>query len=450
MALQVLIQATDARTIVKYSPDFVKTSMQTFFNHAADDLANCVINLQQAKFPYIRGTAMKTSSSLNSIQLMLLPVLTSLFDHLAVNEFGSDLLINDIQVACYKLLNSLYTLGTRHSQLTLGRQFIKYELDRHRAAIGNCLAAFASTFPVAFLEPHLNKHNKYCIHGKSEEHSLEALEVLSDLGASMPTLDELISQIEKFVVNGKYSTEPHIVDVIIPIICSYLPYWWSQGPDNVNAVGENYITMVTTEHLNSMFKTILNLIGNNIGIKNASWMATIASHAGQIIINSSDTLLIDPILPLTEKIHARAEAAFHNEDLLRGYLKSSSEDTADAETQIQEEYSILARDLYAFYPLLIKYVDIQRTHWLKNRIPQAAKLFHCGSAIFNIWLKSQFFRREEQNFIASNDIDNMALIMPSSGRGGRLATSVKLDAPQVGSSTRKVQFTVLINLDIKD
>ncbi|KAH9493479.1 Ryanodine receptor 2 [Dermatophagoides farinae] len=104
--LQVLIQATDARTIVKYSPDFVKTSMQTFFNHAADDLANCVINLQQAKFPYIRGTAMKTSSSLNSIQLMLLPVLTSLFDHLAVNEFGSDLLVNDIQVACYKMLNS--------------------------------------------------------------------------------------------------------------------------------------------------------------------------------------------------------------------------------------------------------------------------------------------------------------------------------------------------------
>lgn len=134
--LQVLIQATDARTIVKYSPDFVKTSMQTFFNHAADDLSNCVFNLQNARFSHIRGTNMKTSSSLNYIQLVLLPVLTSLFDHLAANEFGSDLLINDIQVACYKLLNSLYILGTRHSELTLGRQFIKAELDRHRSAIG--------------------------------------------------------------------------------------------------------------------------------------------------------------------------------------------------------------------------------------------------------------------------------------------------------------------------
>lgn len=131
-----LIQACDAKTIVKNSPDFVKTSMLTFFNHAADDLSMCVFNLQQARFSHIRGTTMKTSSSLNYIQLVLLPVLTSLFDHLAVNDFGSDLILNDIQVACYKILNSLYTLGTRHHDLTLGRRFIKAELDRHRPAIG--------------------------------------------------------------------------------------------------------------------------------------------------------------------------------------------------------------------------------------------------------------------------------------------------------------------------
>jgi hypothetical protein len=40
------------------------------------------------------------------------------------------------------------------------------------------VASFASTFPVAFLEPDLNKYNKnsvvYGIEGKIEEHSLEA------------------------------------------------------------------------------------------------------------------------------------------------------------------------------------------------------------------------------------------------------------------------------------
>lgn len=457
--LQVLIQATDARTIVKYSPDFVKTSMQTFFNHAADDLSNCVFNLQNARFSYIRGTTMKTSSSLNYIQLVLLPVLTTLFDHLAANEFGGDLLINDIQVACYKLLNSLYILGTRHSELTLGRQFIKTELDRHRAAIGNCLGAFASTFPVAFLEPHLNKHNKLCIHGKDEEHSLEAQTVLSDLGASMPTLDELIAQIEKFVVSSKYSSEPHTIDVIIPMVCSYLPFWWSQGPDNVNVTGDNYITMVTTEHLNNMLKTIFNLIRNHIGLKNCPWMVTIAGHAGQIIINSSDALLVDPVFPLAEKISSRVEAAFHNEEQMRGFLKSSSEDTAETETQIQDEFNLLVRDVYAFYPLLIKYVDIQRgmlwaffyvthffkiilfftqAHWLKCNIMEAEKLYHCVAMCFNIWSKSQFFRREEQNFISQNEIDNMALIMPSSGRGGRISAT-KSDTSQAQSS-RKVLY----------
>jgi len=92
------------------------------------------------------------------------------------------------------------------------------------------LGAFASTFPVAFLEPHLNKHNKYCIHGKSEEHSLEAQTVLSELDASMPTLDDLMAHFDKFVATqSKYSNEPHIIDVILPMLTSYLPFWWSQG-----------------------------------------------------------------------------------------------------------------------------------------------------------------------------------------------------------------------------
>ena len=117
--------------------------MLTFFNHAADDLSMCVFNLQNARFCHIRGTTMKTSSSLNYIQLVLLPVLTSLFDHLAVNDFGYDLLLDDIQVASYKILNSMYTLGTKHAELTLSRKFIKAELDSHRSSIGSSLRSFS-------------------------------------------------------------------------------------------------------------------------------------------------------------------------------------------------------------------------------------------------------------------------------------------------------------------
>lgn len=53
------------------------------------------------------------------------------------------------------------------------------ELDKHRGGLGQCLAAFASTFPVAFLEPELDKNNQYSLVGRSEEHSLEAQGELS-------------------------------------------------------------------------------------------------------------------------------------------------------------------------------------------------------------------------------------------------------------------------------
>lgn len=66
--------------------------MLTFFNQAADDLSQLVGNLSLGKYSQLRGTTMKTSSSLNYIQLVLLPVLTALYDHLGANEFGSDLI----------------------------------------------------------------------------------------------------------------------------------------------------------------------------------------------------------------------------------------------------------------------------------------------------------------------------------------------------------------------
>ncbi|RWS22415.1 ryanodine receptor-like protein, partial [Leptotrombidium deliense] len=430
--LQVLIRAADARTVVKHSPDFVKTAMLTFFNHAADDLANCVFNLQNAKFSHIRGTTMKTSSSLNYIQLVLLPVMTALFDHLATNEFGADLLVNDIQVACYKILNSLYTLGT-NPNLTLDRRFIKSELDFHRTAIGNCLGAFAATFPVAFLEPHLNKNNKNCIHSKSQEYSLEAQAVMQELDASMPTLDDLMAQFEKYVeTEVKYSKEPYTVDVILLMMCAYLPFWWSQGPENVSASGDNYVTMVSSDHLNKMLKAILNLVKNTVGHAGHTWMITLATHAGMIIINPSEELLADPIFPLAQKIKQTAEKVYHREDVLKGFLKSQSDETSELETQLQEEYATLVRDIYAFYPLLIKYVDLQRSHWLKAINTSAEELYHCVAAIFNVWSKSQYFRKEEQNFISANEFDNMALIMPSTGRTGRPVVT-KTEA-QVGST----------------
>lgn len=426
--LQVLVKGIDAKSLVKNCPEFIRTSMLTFFNSLADDLSHTITNLQEGRYSHLRGTHLKTSTSLFYVNDVVLPVLTSMFDHLAANEYGGDLLLDEIMVASYKILSSLYTLGI-DATLTHDRKYLKTEIERHRPAIGTCLGAFSSTFPVAFLEPHLNKHNQFSLLNRIADHSLEAQDIMARMENSMPTLETILGEVDAFADSEKnYNDAPHVIDVILPMLCSYLPVWWSQGPDNVSPAEGNHVTMVTSEHMNQLLKNVLKLIKKNIGNEHAPWMTRIAAYTQQIIINSSEELLKDPFLPLAITVKKRTDTMFHKEESLRGFIKSSTDDTSQIEAQIQEDWQLLVRDIYAFYPLLIKYVDLQRNHWLKHNIPEAEEMYNYVADIFNIWSKSQYFLREEQNFISVNEIDNMVLIMPAATR----RTAVVPDSAALG------------------
>lgn len=52
------------------------------------------------------------------------------------------------------------------------------------------------------------------------------------------------------------------------------------------------------------------------------------AYTQQIIINSSEELLKDPFLPLAERVKKRTDTLFHKEESLRGFLKSSTDDTS--------------------------------------------------------------------------------------------------------------------------
>uniref|UniRef100_A0A0K8TI63 Ryanodine receptor 44F n=1 Tax=Lygus hesperus TaxID=30085 RepID=A0A0K8TI63_LYGHE len=435
--LQVLVKAIDAKSLVKNCPEFIRTSMLTFFNNCADDLGQTILCFNEGRYAHLRGTHLKTSTSLFYINDVILPVLTSMFDHLASCDYGGDLLLDEIQVASYKMLGSLYTMGI-DSTLHHDRKYLKTEIERHRPAIGSCLGAFASTFPVAFLEPHLNKHNQFSLVNRIADHSLEAQDILARMEQTMPTLDTVLNEVNAFVESERgHSHAPHVIDVILPMLCSYLPVWWSQGPDNVSLTAGNYVTMVTSDHMNQLLKNVLKLIKNNIGNDNAPWMTRIAAYTQQIIINSSEELLKDPLLPLTQTVKKRIDNMFHKEESLRGFLKSGAEDISQVEGEIQEEWNLIVRDIYSFYPLLIKYVDLQRNHWLKNNIPEADELYNLVAEIFNIWSKSQYFLKEEQNFISANEIDNMTLIMPAATRRAAVVPDAAAAAGSGGSKSKK-------------
>uniref|UniRef100_A0A182IRU9 Uncharacterized protein n=1 Tax=Anopheles atroparvus TaxID=41427 RepID=A0A182IRU9_ANOAO len=432
--LQVLVKSIDAKSLVKNCPEFIRTSMLTFFNNTADDLGQTIVNLTDGKYDRLRGTHLKTSTSLAYVNQVILPVLTSLFDHLAACDYGSDLLLDEIQVASYKILSALYTLGTDMS-LTRDRKYLKTELERHKPALGSCLGAFSSCFPVAFLEPHANKHNPFSLLNRIADTSLEAQDIMTKMESCMPTLESILSEVDQFVESEKtYQEAQHIIDVILPLLCSYLPFWWNQGPDNVSPQTGNHVTMVTADHMNHLLKNVLKMIRKNIANENAPWMTRIATYTQQIIINSSEELLKDVFLPLAERVKKRCDSMFHKEESLRGFLKSSTDDTSQIEAQIQEDWQLLVRDIYSFYPLLIKYVDLQRNHWLKDNVSEAEELYNHVAEIFNVWSKSQYFLKEEQNFISANEIDNMALIMPTATRR---SAAISGDVPASGGKVKK-------------
>merc|ERR1719288_688325 len=135
-----------------------------------------------------------------------------------------------------------------------------------------------------------------------------------------------------------------------------------------------------------------------------------------IIINTSEELLKDPFLLLMEKLRTAVNKMYEKEESLRGYLKAAADDASQIEGEIQEEWNLIARDIYAFYPLMIKYVDLQRTHWIRNNVEEAEQIYNAAGEIFNIMKESSYFKREELNFLSTNEIDPMSLIMPGNPR----------------------------------
>jgi hypothetical protein len=117
---------------MKNSQEMVRASLLPLFNNMAEDLNQTVQNLQQRRYSHIKGTLQRGTTSLSYIHMVLLPVLSSMLDHLGKNNYGIDvfgkifllikkqkkkiffyLLENEIQLAGYKILNALWVIGTQ-------------------------------------------------------------------------------------------------------------------------------------------------------------------------------------------------------------------------------------------------------------------------------------------------------------------------------------------------
>uniref|UniRef100_A0A674H147 Ryanodine receptor 2 n=1 Tax=Taeniopygia guttata TaxID=59729 RepID=A0A674H147_TAEGU len=370
------------RTVMKTGLESVRMALRTFLDNAAEDLEKTMENLKQGQFTHSRNQPKGVTQIINYTTVALLPVLSSLFEHIGQHQFGEDLILEDVQVSCYRILASLYALGTSKS----------IYVERQRSALGECLAAFSGAFPVAFLETHLNKHNIYSIYNTKNARDRAVLNLptsVEEVCPNIPSLMKLMEEIVELAESGiRYTQMPHIMEVILPMLCSYMSHWWEHGPENNPDKAEMCCTALTSEHMNTLLGNILKIIYNNLGIDEGAWMKRLAVFSQPIISKAKPQLLKTHFLPLMDKLKKKAAVVVSDEEHLRAEGRG---DMSEAELLILDEFTTLARDLYAFYPLLIRFVDYNR-YVERNRSMNIIKSSFLLIPPLN-------FKREEQNFV---------------------------------------------------
>ncbi|KAI1897309.1 hypothetical protein AGOR_G00081990 [Albula goreensis] len=367
--LHILARSLDTRTVMKSGSELVKAGVRTFFENAAEDLQKTLENLKLGKFLQSRSQMKCVSQNINYTTVALLPILTALFQHITQHQFGVDLLLDDVQLSSYRILTSLYSLGT-------GKNIY---VERQLPALGECLATLVGAMPVAFLEPHLNMHNPQSVFNTKsprERAILSMPDTVEEMCPEMPRLDGLMKDIH-------------------------------DGPEATAQSSGECCTTVTSEHLSLILGNILKILNSNLGIESAPWMKRIAVYAQPIISKARADLLKTHFLPTLEKLKKKTVKVVAEEELLKADSKA---DTHEAELLILDEFAVLCRDLYAFYPMLIRYVDNNRSRWLKEPDADSSELFRMVAEIFILWCKSHNFKREEQNFVVQNEINNLAFL----------------------------------------
>ncbi|CAB1413977.1 unnamed protein product [Pleuronectes platessa] len=398
--LHIITHSLDTRTVMKSGSELVKAGFKSFFENAAEDLEKLWEMLKLGKFMQSRAQMKSVSQSINYVTVALLPILTALFEHIRTHEFGVELLLDDVQLSCYRILTCFYSLGTGKNPF----------VERHLPVLGESLATLVGAMPVAFLEPHLNAHNPISVFNTKtprERAILSMPDTVVEMCPEMPRLDRLLKDVNDVSDAGaRYCDMPEVIEVILPTLCNYLSYWWEKGPEN-SPPDAPCCTMVTSQHLSIILGNILKILNNNLGIEDAPWMKRIAVYSQPIICKAGADLLRTHFLPTLDKLKKKTVKVVSEEELLKADSKG---DTQEAELLLLDEFAVLCRDLYAFYPMLIRYVDINRSRWLKEPDEYSTELFRMVAEIFILWCKSPNFKREEQNYVVQNEINNLGFL----------------------------------------
>uniref|UniRef100_A0A915MZX6 Uncharacterized protein n=1 Tax=Meloidogyne javanica TaxID=6303 RepID=A0A915MZX6_MELJA len=203
---------------------------------------------------------------------------------------------------------------------------VNIELNGNRSVSG-VLRRVAATLPVAFLENEFNSLNKLSVLAKSREQSVQVQEMLQNLSQHIPQLDKILLDIEQTAEKGVlYIESPNTFDVDLPLICSYLAYWWQFGPEGPNRPSLP-ITQVSSEHINRFFCSLLLLMRDHIGREIAPWLRRAHPSAVPLIQFVSCDPVKDYLLPVAEHLRNMAEKAYTEEERMRTHPDEADDAT---------------------------------------------------------------------------------------------------------------------------
>ncbi|XP_077095388.1 ryanodine receptor 2 isoform X2 [Siphateles boraxobius] len=391
--LQILAQSLDGRMVMKATSESVTVSLCSFFEAAAEDLELTVETVTWDEYGLNRGQSRGDGEVITYTTNALIPVLTALFQHDSQRQHGGGLIVDEVHSCYYRILSSLYILSTCSCTF----------IERQRSVFGECLAALSAAFPVCFLE----LSDLYSLTNTKSNEESEADRAYRLL----PNLQEAFSEIEELAGAGSAARRAlltRVTEVTLPLVCSYVSRWGEAGNQ---ASHEGHCSSVTPQHANALLGHILSIIHAHLGTPDSAWMKRLAVFGQPIISKAEPHLLKSHFLPLMEKLRKRAESVLLEEE----HLKTEGRgDVSEQELDIQERFTVLVQDIYAFYPLLIPFIDLHRMSWLREVDADAEKLFSLVAEVFIFWAKSHNFKWEEQNFVVQNEINNMTFLVNSS------------------------------------
>lgn len=102
---------------------------------------------------------------------------------------------------------------------------------------------------------------------------------VEDVCPNIPSLEKLMAEIIELAESGiRYTQMPHMMEVVLPMLCSYMSRWWEHGPENHPERAEMCCTALNSEHMNTLLGNILKIIYNNLGIDEGAWMKRLAGE----------------------------------------------------------------------------------------------------------------------------------------------------------------------------